>query len=348
MLVSIQILRGIAALLVVVVHAVKMSEIYLGTYPSFFDLGQLKYIGGIGVDIFFVISGFIMCQMTYRKPITNWHALIQFAKARFYRIVPLYWLLTLLFAAVLLIAPSVFNRLVFDWWHLLNSMLFIPYQVDSGKWNPVIAQGWTLTFEFLFYSIFVFSLFFFKKNGSLVTVAIITIIYVVFFGQEFDSVFQRLFAEPRLIEFSYGVLLAVLYNARVCLFSQKLFICINMIYLVLTVFYILNVEIEGSFRGIFWGITSLLIVSNFLIFEKFFKKRNFKLLSLVGDSSYSLYLVHNIVLAVLAKGFSILLPSINSYLFILFSIVFSILFGIFVYKVIERPLMNKTKKIMGH
>ena len=100
-------------------------------YSGFLELGRLQ----TGVDIFFVISGFIM-SVTSRDSRPG-----EFAARRLIRIVPLYWLLTITLAAAVLIRPQFFRTTVMSGTYLIKSLLFIPYANpgQSGTLVPLLV-----------------------------------------------------------------------------------------------------------------------------------------------------------------------------------------------------------------
>ncbi|MDB5937705.1 MAG: acyltransferase, partial [Polaromonas sp.] len=151
--IGVQILRFVAAMLVVVMHITEAISVRItGAGPDHYWSA-----GAIGVDIFFVISGFVMAMSTARLPAgnqTNWQAAWIFMKRRLLRIAPLYWFYTLLKAALVLILPSLALRSSIDMQHLLASMLFIPALSPWGLVQPTLPVGWTLNFEMLFYVVF--------------------------------------------------------------------------------------------------------------------------------------------------------------------------------------------------
>jgi peptidoglycan/LPS O-acetylase OafA/YrhL len=109
---------------------------------------------GSGVEIFFVISGFIIYFIT-RGAGGGSRVAIDFFVRRIIRLAPLYWLFTLLMAAVILLLPGdvAHTRLTVSM--LIRSMLFIPYETPGvAGLHPVLGQGWTLNYEFLFYAVF--------------------------------------------------------------------------------------------------------------------------------------------------------------------------------------------------
>ena len=130
MLYSIQYLRGVAALLVVLHHISHKGRQY--------DVSSLNWlnIGNSGVDLFFIISGFIMCYTTHNRNIL----FLEFIKLRFQRILPLYWLFTTLALVVYWVAPQYINSSGGET-GILASYLLLPtgerYLVNNG-W-PVVS-----------------------------------------------------------------------------------------------------------------------------------------------------------------------------------------------------------------
>lgn len=139
MITNIQLLRGVAALMVVVFHLVVKMR------PYGFDGSQVSFLQG-GVDIFFVISGFIMVHVSRERERSGW----QFISDRIIRIVPIYWLLSLL----AYFSGAGEPRPISD---LFRSMAFVP-SGNPPLFNPLIDGGWTLNLEMYFYVIFAVSL----------------------------------------------------------------------------------------------------------------------------------------------------------------------------------------------
>jgi peptidoglycan/LPS O-acetylase OafA/YrhL len=155
----VQAIRGLAASMVVVDHA--MLQITAGDTSA--ALTHVAWtFGQTGVDTFFVVSGFIMTCLSW-DDFERRGAAASFLWRRLVRIVPLYWLATLGALAYHKIAST--HGADDGWWQIVCSLAFIPYRTDSGEWFPILPQGWTLTYELIFYAVFAAVLVFRRSIG---------------------------------------------------------------------------------------------------------------------------------------------------------------------------------------
>src|ERR1700709_2619393 len=143
MLVHIQIVRFFAAFAVVVFHA-------LGVPPDGFAVAEssisfvLSY-GGRGVDLFFVISGFIIFYATDGRGLTP----AEFLRRRVERIVPPYFFMIFAVTVLAVTLPARFGAV--DWYtprHIIKSLAFVAFA--DGE-MPVVYVGWSLEYEMYFY-----------------------------------------------------------------------------------------------------------------------------------------------------------------------------------------------------
>lgn len=139
---SLQALRAIACLMVVLYHALQLGlgEAAIAAWPNL----------SAGVDVFFVLSGFVMAQSCANGAAMP-RAAADFLRARLLRILPLYWGLTLLKLALLAARPGLARHTHPTPWNILASLAFIPARDAHGAIRPVLAVGWTLNFEMAFY-----------------------------------------------------------------------------------------------------------------------------------------------------------------------------------------------------
>ena len=147
-LLNVQALRALAAFMVVCVHIQALA--LMAGAPA-----KVTEAGNAGVDLFFVISGFIMVFTTGRKPMGP----AAFFGARLRRIAPLYWSMTLAVFLVARLAPSLVQNTPTDIGRLVASILFVPELRPDGTMRPVVFVGWTLNFEMAFYVLFALGLF---------------------------------------------------------------------------------------------------------------------------------------------------------------------------------------------
>ena len=143
---GIQALRFVAALLVVVTHTIFYAHERLD--PSF---APWSY-GSVGVDVFFVISGFVMMHAVRSMPASA-DAWKTFARRRLERIVPLYWIATTLKVVSLFVVPSAVLHATLEPVNVVASYVFVPTRNAEGNIEPVLGVGWTLVFEVAFYAL---------------------------------------------------------------------------------------------------------------------------------------------------------------------------------------------------
>jgi hypothetical protein len=172
-LLSIQILRAVAALMIAVVHTRYEFEFKFGIGDVIPPMTALA----AGVDLFFVISGFVMAYGSF-------HAFGQpgasqdFITRRLIRIVPLYWIATsVLVAHVLLHYPSL-AAAKHSVGTIIASYLFVPWPGPTAAMTPILAQGWTLNYEMFFYLLFTVSLLARPRIG-LIGLALTLILFVL-------------------------------------------------------------------------------------------------------------------------------------------------------------------------
>jgi exopolysaccharide production protein ExoZ len=330
---SIQYLRAAAALMVVFFHADGMAQQY-------FSFTGLSF-GAAGVDIFFVISGFIMWITTASERITP----ASFAVNRIIRIVPLYWAMTLLLYGGWLIfrdpatLPSLGN--------LVRSLLFIPFvSPRTGEIQPLLIAGWTLNFEMFFYAVFACGLLIARRHRALFICATLGALVMSPFLVSPSGPVALTYTSPLLIEFMIGCLLGVMYErGALPRPGIAVFLLVVGCGLLLTSGMLSAANITAA-RFFHWGLPAFLIVTAALALEP--KLKQWRLPILLGDASYSIYLTHGVVLSA-AKSAVLLLgrgeqPLMSSE-FILGGCAASVVAGVAVYFLIERPLVAACKRL---
>ncbi|RAZ89335.1 acyltransferase [Mesorhizobium hawassense] len=309
-----QYLRALAACAVVFFH---VSEQFGGPFD----------VGAAGVDIFFVISGFIMWVTTAGRPADPW----RFMSRRITRIVPLYWIVTLLTAAGVLIKPQFFYGHFLSAANFAGSLFFVPVLQDDAL-HPVVIQGWTLCYEMMFYVVFSLVLFLGERWRFGVLVGALVAIVVLHFA--FPPGRARAFTDPVVLEFAAGVVVGRwwLQGARLP-FGAALAMA-GAGFLMLAASPLVEADMP---RVLCWGLPATLIVASAVFAEQARPFRPAALPSFLGDASYSIYLWH-VVVGVLTTGvvLRIGLPVVFQPATIL---VGTIAFSAVLYLVVEKPLV---------
>jgi len=203
---GIQYLRAIAALMVAYLHMVGQRE----EYQPFL----MQYLGGgaqfgAGVDVFFVISGFIM-MVTGSNCTPR-----QFIVKRLIRIIPLYWILTLSVVVAAVLSPEMFKRTTLGIGAVVKSLLFIPFvnPDHGGEVVPLLVPGWSLNFEIFFYIVFSAALLV-RPARRLLWTGLFFSAFVALFAALPDAAehpIVKFFASQRLFEFWLGMLIGRLH-----------------------------------------------------------------------------------------------------------------------------------------
>ncbi|SEJ50688.1 Acyltransferase family protein [Dyadobacter sp. SG02] len=276
MLQSIQTLRALAALLVVFAHFEYIK-------PA---------VGGFGVDIFFIISGFIMAYIVNKSA-------EGFLYRRIIRIVPLYYAMTFLSAGLYLAKPSWFRNLILTPTTLAKSLLFIPYHIkDSG---PVLTLGWTLNYEMFFYvSIAAFIAIFGSKKGMIACLIGLSVFVLLSAFASWENYMFRFWSSPMIMEFVGGGILYYFWQHRLRSASRSLrnaLIVVGFAALVFLPYAEYHYGLATQ-RFLLFGGPSLLVACGFLCLEDRFNPQNkiHSTMVLLGDSSYAMYLVHPFVI----------------------------------------------------
>jgi exopolysaccharide production protein ExoZ len=277
-LVSIQALRAIAALLVFWGHAINaVTSKVAAEFPHLY--------GPFGVDIFFVISGFVMVYASeglFGQP----GAPIKFFARRLARIVPLYWAATAIL--VWFVVPYASTKAV------LGSLFFAPHIPSEA---PLLFVGWTLIFEMFFYAVFAVALFAKQRFAVVAGASVFLIAFSVLLGPapSADNPWGppaassvAYLADPVIIEFIFGMIIALVYRTGVRLSVWAT------ISLIIAAFVWFAATVPTVPRPYSAGIAAALIVAGMSLSSMSSPKGSLLIRGVVflGDISYALYCTH--------------------------------------------------------
>lgn len=281
-LVSIQYLRAVAAGMVVLFH-MGLPLQRMG-YPVSGHVFLSR-----GVDVFFVISGFIMWATTYGKAATP----AGFYWRRIARIVPLYWLLTGLNLLILLGAPSVVQSGRAEPWHILASFLFVPaVHPVTGVYEPLLIPGWTLNYEMVFYAVFGAALLLPPRLRLPAVWACLLLSVLTGLAAPYGSIMAEVYGSSIVLEFGFGLLLGALFTRGTALPAWSCWALLVAGFAALWWF-----GGQEHQRALMAGVPSLAVVGGALFLERAGRVRDLPWLHLLGDASYSLYLSHGMALS---------------------------------------------------
>ncbi|HZG21285.1 MAG TPA: acyltransferase [Herbaspirillum sp.] len=290
-LLGVQFLRCVAAGLVVAQHAALELRARTGQADL---LAYWHDMGGVGVDIFFVISGLVMYLSTRRIPAPADATVTAglFFRRRIIRIVPMYWFYTMLKVSIVLFIGSKAFIDGLPLLYVLGSLLFYPMvSPASGDILPLVESGWTLGFEMLFYAVLAMAIALRLPRLKTATLVLALIFLVAQLWP--DSVVLRFFGRTVLFEFLLGMVVARLWMQRR---EVPLWIPACLIVVALVALFVYRPHLD---RFIGLGIPSAMLVLGVAWMEKVEWVRALAAkVSLLGDASYSTYLAHGFVMPV--------------------------------------------------
>ena len=333
---SIQYLRAIAALMVVAFH-IEVTLVKMGWQ------GQLTQFLAGGVDIFFVISGFIMWLTTARAQTTP----AQFYHRRIVRIVPLYWIVTTFIVLVSLVAPRLMQSSRFDAAHVTASYLFVawPHPVLTELF-PVIGPGWTLNYEMFFYLVFGAALLLQPGRRLWFTGGVLGALVAL--GVVFKpSGIGGFYTSSLMLEFLFGMIIGWAY-CRWRFASTPLAWALSAAGALGLIAFGSGAAVPATLRFLLYGLPASAIVSGAVMLEtaEGLVENDFGLL--LGAASYAIYLTHGVLVSALMQVVRRILPGpAGQAVFAVAAMSAAISFGVAVHLGIERPVSAWLRKHTG-
>ncbi|MEO6283912.1 MAG: acyltransferase [Dyadobacter sp.] len=329
MLNSIQILRAIAALLVVFAH-------FEFVKPA---------VGSFGVDIFFIISGFIMAYIIDKNPDA-------FLYRRLVRIVPIYWFMTLLTVVLFIFKPTWFRNVIINSDAIIKSLLFIPYRMKGS--GPILSLGWTLNYEMFFYVVIAICTGFLGgKKGMTICLLFLSLFVLAFNIYPPTNYVLSFYSGSIVLEFVIGSLLFYYWTQQKVAPSSS----VQSLGIVLGVlsfgFLIIADHLYDPrvYRFLVFGIPAFFVTNMFLVLERRVNPKNklHALAILLGDASYAMYLVHPFVIYAFIRlvfkrfkveGIAFELTEL------IVTLIIVCLVSIAIHRWFEKPVMKKLKRLL--
>lgn len=331
---NLQLMRAVAAVLVVWAHAI---DVVGKRDQDAFQIawGALENFGAVGVDVFFVISGFIVSLTAERS-----RSVMQFLLARLVRIWPLYLIATVVVFAV---DPAARSLATLAW-----STVFLQAPgLPAGM--PTHPLGWSLMFEAVFYLMLAGAMCWrtlrpMPERVLIIGSAAILVAGVCSFHQPMNII-----GNPIIIEFLLGVAIGWAYRRRPRLptWGTSALFVVGTVVLLSTAMYgfgsigeapqTLDASLSWD-RVRMWGVPSALLIAS-AVFRSNATSAAARPLVFLGDSSYSIYLFSFVALLLLDQGWDVWAPASPDVAIVLATSV-AVVFGVICYVFLERPLTS--------
>ena len=351
-LVALQVLRGVAALAIALLHLEpewRLRGFVSADWRRPFPLEA-------GVDVFFVISGFVMVYASHalfgREGVAR-----DFLMRRIARVVPLYWLTTALVLAIVMASPALLRSTAATPDLVLASFLFVPWPRPDGLVQPLYSLGWTLNYEMFFYALFAAALL--VRLGARATVALISVCLaaLVALGLAAPNLPQPLgfWTSPMQIEFVLGMVLGL---ARLEGLTAPLALRLGFAAIGIGLFWLAGGEAAGRYgqnAAFLYAIPSACLVAAVALSRgrPSGQGRNrapdrwpARLGESLGDASYAIYLLHpfairGTLLVIDRLGFG---PALGAVGISIIGLAATAALALLSYRLVERPLMRNVRR----
>jgi exopolysaccharide production protein ExoZ len=333
---NLQSLRALAAFVVIFVH-MDLFAAPLGL-PR-----QMLAFGNSGVDIFFVLSGFLMVHTSQLKP----PGAVEFAVHRIVRVVPLYWIVTFAVFGVALFAPALLGATRANWDELAKSLAFIPFRKSNSLIMPVLFVGWTLNYEMAFYLIFALMLGLTKARirlTALLSIALIALLVLVGVIWRPATLELRFYTNQLMLEFAFGMAVALWFGRERATAPMVAF---PLLVVALLALFAGAVWLEGWPRAIVSGLPATIVLICAISLDRSGWHLRNRGIALLGNASFALYLTHAFSL----QGIGKLVPPNAPIWLVLALLAFAVALAhavaIAIHIGIEKPMTRQLRNWLG-
>lgn len=293
---GLQALRFFAAMMVVYHHSnAQILRYFIGE-----KVASNPAWGQAGVDIFFVLSGFIIVSSLSSGHVSA----LRFWFNRIIRIIPLYWIVTTIAFLLITFAGHYYRQPNESLEYYISSMLFIPaIRSAPDAISPLVVPGWTLQFEMLFYALAGFGLFLKRRREIVISAAILAVLALAYAHAD-NSItarfFSKGFGQAVILEFIFGMALARGWRSLIT--RERPFIGLGLIafgFLLISAFF---VQYGLDFRVLTGGLPAIIIVLGCLMSEPLWRGPMLgRAARIGGDISFSIYITHMVALTLVMR-----------------------------------------------
>jgi peptidoglycan/LPS O-acetylase OafA/YrhL len=337
---SIQALRAFAAVIVMCFHFKSFIN------QSFQGWGDRLFLNGdIGVDLFFVISGFIIYYITRDDNGGLASAKIFFIK-RFCRVFPPYFAITLLVA----------GSSVESWMQTATSLLFIPLDTTQiAPWFGVakLFVGWTLNYEFIFYTLFTLCMLFkTRKNSVLFVIVALAVAIPAWLHNVAISPsnhynypgYLATLTNSLMLEFLLGTFIGWLVVNKKITYSKG--VSIALIVLSFALFLFILLTHYSKIGGLGYILAAFALVFSLTNHEAQYAYWAPKPVLYTGKISFSLYLVHYRAKSLLSKALHHNQSAWGGLMLFVLAVILSFIFAVISHYLLEKKLSSLFRKYL--
>ena len=328
-------LRGVAAISVVIFHAI----------ANYAPAGSLLTTHGLYNLLACGVDGFIIRYTTWNS--FGPSHVSSYLRKRIARVVPLYWVLTAIVVGLAAVAPHLFRTYVFAPAHAAASFLFLPWPNQDGAIFPPLVPGWSLTYEMLFYGVFAVLMLLVRRERAVFWLAVVfgaSILIVRGFGLR-PEIFVM--GNDYVLEFVMGAFFADIWRRRSGAIP-RLWGVIGLLIGLASLSAMMGATLNDATSLIVrLAAGSGLVVAWMSLPGLSLAPWSLRLVETLGDASYSIYLAHPLVLGPAAKVFASLglfggagLPGVSAIA------VCGVVAGLVCYRLLEQPLLGQSRRLL--
>jgi peptidoglycan/LPS O-acetylase OafA/YrhL len=339
----VQVLRFVAATAVLFAHLQHEVQERLMPDAPFHPFTAID--GGVGVDLFFVISGFIMYHVSadkFAKPGGSGDFLLR----RFLRVAPLYYLATLLMLAATHAVGSAVSIDRPDIANIVASFLFLPALNEEGIVAPVLKLGWTLNYEVYFYAVFAVAIALPRRVGLIALTLVLGAVVAAAALLPHPPLVIAFWGQPIVFEFLGGILVAILFRRGLRLTAVHSWLLIGGGVALLVALRLSGLSAHVD-RAVFGGVPAWMIVLGVVVGPFDHQRgRLQKLLEAGGEASYAIYVLHPFGIRAATLAWQRLGGPQQPWVFITLVLAVVILGAYAVHVMIERPIDQRLRALL--
>jgi len=326
-------LQAVACLLIVLSNAesfvTQLSPVKFSAFG-----GYASSLGQLGVFLFFMTSGYLVASLHWND--FGEGKVMAFIKGRLVKILPVYYLFTLITIVFWVIYPAWFPSTKVEPVDNLLSLIFIPsvYIKELHSLTPVISAGWIFSYQMLFYMIFSVGLLLARRSGLTFIFLSIIVLAAASITVQSDNLWIKFYTNPVMLYFLSGVLCFALQPRLSTPWYHTGYSLLVMSFLTI----VATIFMHGTVQ--LMVLTFSFFILTFFSFRYVSNSAVSKVLSAVGVASYSIFVCHRLLMGAMEKILHYLLPGENGqitlYVALLVLVMASLSVGYLIYWLIER------------